>query len=116
MKQEHHSSYRSHVDMGQHPVSQRACTPAINLLAHRIRHYNGNAGEPDDAGEPTHRQPRASEHAVKPVSREPPDNRQCAEDSCEHSADVPGASQRIALVNVSAHCVSLISKDKTLGG
>ncbi len=99
--------------MGQHPVAQRARTPAIDLFAKGIRHYSGDAHEPDEPGEPTHRQPTAGQHAVKSILPNRPDSYESSQDGQSDSAGVPRTREWIAFVNVPADGVSLIPKDKT---
>src|SRR5215217_2333071 len=100
--------------MGQHPVTQRTHTPAINLLAKRVRHHDRHADKSEDSGEPAQSQPRACKHRVKSIFAKCPEEHDGHENRYESAADVPCAREWIALVNVSAHRVSLIAKHKSL--
>src|SRR5205085_12127823 len=100
--------------MGQHPVAQRAGTPSIDLFAKWITHHRRNADKSNETREPAHRQPTAGEHAVEAVLRNCPTNHNSQEDRCRGAAEMPRFCQRIALVNVPAYSVCLITKHKCL--
>src|SRR5512132_2614890 len=65
-------------------------------------------------GEPTHFYPTAGEPRIMAVSAHGPAKRDSRQDSDCRAGDVPGTSDGVALVNVPAHGMSLIAKDKPL--
>src|SRR5215211_1190463 len=114
MKQKYHACDALPIYVGQHPVTQCAGSPAIDLLAQWISHHDGDAEQPNQSGEPTHCHPTAGEHGVVTVFCDGPADRDREQDGDCCAGYVPGPGKRIALVNVPAHCMSLIAKDKTL--
>src|SRR5215212_2342231 len=114
MKQQHHTGYRAKVNMGQHPVTQCAGAPPVNLLPKWIRHHNRDTHKPDDSRQPTQRQPCACEHAVESIFAEGPEQNDGRENRQPSPTDVPCARKRIALVNVPSDRVSLIAKDESM--
>src|SRR5690349_3080420 len=100
--------------MGQHPITQRARSPSINLLAKRVRHHHRDTYEPDNPREPTQRQPCAREHRVEPIFTQRPEQNDCRKNRYGSAADMPRTREWIALVNVPPYGVCLVAEHKSL--
>src|SRR6185369_12159262 len=100
--------------MSKHPIAQSTRSPSVNLFAHRISHDDRNTKQTNQPGEPAHRQPRAAEMTIKAILSECDNSHYCREDRDGCTANVKGAGQRVALVNVSADSMCFISKNKSL--
>src|ERR1041385_4404784 len=91
VKQQHHASNCAEVNVGQHPVTQRAGAPPVNLFPKRIRHHHRDTDKAHNPRQPTQRQPCAREHRVEAILTEHPEKNDGREYRDGSAADVPRA-------------------------
>ena len=111
MEKQNYSGDDAQVDVRQQPVAQRARAPPVDRFARRISHHAGDAYQPDQSGYPAHSQPGAAKVLSKPKLVNSPADQGRNDQRPKHSAEMPKPARGIALMNIAADGVRLISKD-----